>query len=204
MESQAKVTVWKAKKIMTQESVPTSGANAQRLGLIPSVGTPLAPSVPGAAPEANASDATATNEFDPNTLLSPEIIQAVNEIYSTQGEDVGDALVNAMITDMGSNDPKAIERTVRSFGFDPAQIREQVGEIAAGFENAGKKYLSQITGDEGNEVLARAKGKFDLDSFRQVARLQFYGNSMAGYDAIAREWNRHKSLEYHKTHAIGK
>lgn len=190
----------------------TSVANAQRLGLLPKPGVEGAPSAPPApmspdpqqqqqaAPQTALSGAQAPQD----QLLSPDVVQAVSDIYSQHGEAFGDSLVNALISDLGSEDGVStrVDAVALQNGIYPKQVRGAVAEIAASFEQVGVKYLQQITGDSGEEVLEWAKGKFDLDSFRQVARLQFYGNSLAGYDAIAREWRQHKLVEYHKSHPV--
>lgn len=110
-------------------------------------------------------------------------------LYDQLGEQRADGLVHSLINSIGAEDQ---EGKINFFGEQNGigEAANTVREVYQEYQQHVVDYVSKKTGVDGMKVLEWAYGEFDRASWQEVTRLHFFRKSMAGYDAIIREYRK--------------
>lgn len=168
--------------------------------ITPTAAAPTAPRPAGpqeASPQS--SPQTSQQQQELNTIpMDPQTQGFLNEMSTLLGGDEAlNKFANAVIagmesSEMGGNNHltgKFLSRYAEDHGMKLETAQAAAHAIIDGYTAHATAYLNAKTGGRGQEILEWAKEKFDLASHQEVMRLH-WNKSMAGYDAILKEWNK--------------
>lgn len=134
-----------------------------------------------------AQETTQEDQPQEEVPLSQEAQEYIQGVYDYMGQDNAESLANTVINSLG--DSEKLESFALKHGYSPESVQNTANKVVGHLQGQAESYLSKKSGQSGQEIMDWAIRTFDMESWQETMRIQWNG-SMAGYDAILKEYRR--------------